>query len=154
MSQKPSQVIAFGKHKQQPQDAGSRAGQDHSGAHVPARRIVARYPIATVGSRTRRGGRVIDAHGHDDEFRVACVGDRVRYPDGSESVIISGAGHASTFADRPIALVGSHIANGDRIVAPAQSMGEIFVVEGEQSAVCWNPATCRRACPCRTDPAN
>jgi uncharacterized Zn-binding protein involved in type VI secretion len=99
----------------------------------PSRKIVARYPIATIGSRTRRGGEVVLAN-HDqqaDDFRVACVGDRVRYPDGSESVIVSGAGHASTFADRPIALVGSHIANGDRIVARAQSIGEIVVVEGE-----------------------
>jgi uncharacterized Zn-binding protein involved in type VI secretion len=99
----------------------------------PSRKIIARYPIATIGSRTRRGGEVVLAS-HDqqaDDFRVACVGDRVRYPDGSESVIVSGAGHASTFADRPIALVGSHIANGDRIVARAQSIGEIVVVEGE-----------------------
>lgn len=100
-------------------------------ASVMPRKIIARYPIATIGSRTRRGGQVIDAEGHTDDFRVACVGDRVRYPDGSESVITSGAGHASTFADRPIALVGSHIANGDRIVARAQSIGEIVVVEGE-----------------------
>lgn len=103
----------------------------HGSAFAPARRIIARYPIATIGSRTRRGGRVVDADGHTDDFRVACVGDRVRYPDGSESVITSGAGHASTFADRPVALVGSHIANGDRIVARAQSIGEIVVVEGE-----------------------
>jgi uncharacterized Zn-binding protein involved in type VI secretion len=99
----------------------------------PSRKIVARYPIATIGSRTRRGGQVVLA-GDDqqaDDFRVACVGDRVRYPDGSESVIVSGAGHASTFANRPIALVGSHVANGDRIVARAQSIGEIVVVEGE-----------------------
>lgn len=100
-------------------------------AIASARRIIARYPIATIGSRTRRGGQVVDADGHVDDFRVACVGDRVRYPDGSESVITSGAGHASTFADRPIALVGSHIANGDRIVTRAQSLGEIVVVEGE-----------------------
>jgi uncharacterized Zn-binding protein involved in type VI secretion len=102
-------------------------------AAPPARRIVARYPIATIGSRTRRGGRVVLAHEDHraDDFRVACVGDRVRYPDGSESVIVSGAGRASTFADRPIALVGSHVANGDRIVARAQSIGEIVVVEGE-----------------------
>jgi uncharacterized Zn-binding protein involved in type VI secretion len=66
-----------------------------------------------------------------DDFCVACVGDRVRYPDGSESVITSGAGHASTFANRPIALVGSHVANGDRIVARAQSIGEIVVLEGD-----------------------
>ena len=106
---------------------------------APARRIIARYPIATIGSRTRRGGQVVDANGHDDDFRVACVGDRVRYPDGSESVITSGAGHASTFADRPIALVGSHIANGDRIVARAESIGEIIVIEGEQVAGLLEP---------------
>jgi uncharacterized Zn-binding protein involved in type VI secretion len=101
------------------------------------RKIVARYPIATIGSRTSLGGKVVLAMSADvdeevtDDFRVACVGDRVRYPDGSESVIVSGAGHASTFADRPIALVGSHVANGDRIVTRAQSMGEIVVIEGE-----------------------
>jgi uncharacterized Zn-binding protein involved in type VI secretion len=97
------------------------------------RKVVARYPIATIGSRTSRGGQVVLASNEQclDDYRVACVGDRVRYPDGSESVIVSGAGHASTFADRPIALVGSHVANGDRIVARAQSIGEIIVLEGE-----------------------
>jgi uncharacterized Zn-binding protein involved in type VI secretion len=102
------------------------------GAAAP-RKVIARYPIATIGSRTRRGGEVVLASQGEpaDDFRIACVGDRVRYPDGSESVIVSGAGHASTYANRPIALVGSHIANGDRIVARAQSIGEIVVVEGE-----------------------
>lgn len=99
------------------------------------RRIAARYPIATIGSRTSLGGRVVLARTAGDEayddFRVACVGDRVRYPDGSESVIVSGAGYASTFADRPVALVGSHVANGDRIVTRAQSIGEIVVMEGD-----------------------
>jgi uncharacterized Zn-binding protein involved in type VI secretion len=97
------------------------------------RKVIARYPIATIGSRTRRGGEVVLAGQGEpaDDFRIACVGDRVRYPDGSESVIVSGAGHASTYANRPIALVGSHIANGDCIVARAQSIGEIVVVEGE-----------------------
>ena len=96
-------------------------------------KVVARYPIATVGSRTSRGGQVVLASNDQyvDDYRIACVGDRVRYPDGSESVITSGAGHASTIANRPIALVGSHVANGDRIVARAQSMGEIVVLEGE-----------------------
>jgi hypothetical protein len=42
--------------------------------------------------------------------------------------------------DRPIALVGSHIANGDRIVARAQSMGEIVVMEGEVVAGLLDPA--------------
>jgi uncharacterized Zn-binding protein involved in type VI secretion len=113
------------------QKNGIELDAGNGSANAPARRIIARYPIATIGSRTRRGGQVVHADGHTDDFRVACVGDRVRYPDGSESVITSGAGHASTFADRPIALVGSHIANGDRIVTRAQSIGEIIVVEGE-----------------------
>ena len=101
--------------------------------HVLPRKVVARYAIATIGSRTSRGGQVVLASNDQlaDDFRVACVGDRVRYPDGSESVITSGAGHASTFANRPIALVGSHVANGDRIVARAQSIGEIVVLEGD-----------------------
>ena len=105
------------------------------------RKVIARYPIATIGSRTRRGGEVVLASQGEpaDDFRIACVGDRVRYPDGSESVIVSGAGHASTYANRPIALVGSHVANGDRIVARAQSIGEIVVVEGEPIAGLLEP---------------
>lgn len=100
---------------------------------ISPRKVLARYPIATIGSRTIRGGQVVPASNEPfmDDYRVACVGDRVRYPDGSESVIVSGAGHASTFANRPIALVGSHVANGDRIVTRAQSIGEIVVLEGE-----------------------
>jgi uncharacterized Zn-binding protein involved in type VI secretion len=105
------------------------------------RKVIARYPIATIGSRTGRGGEVVLASNDQfaDDFRVACVGDRVRYPDGSESVITSGAGHASTFANRPIALVGSHVANGDRIVARAQSIGEIVVLEGDPVAGLLEP---------------
>jgi uncharacterized Zn-binding protein involved in type VI secretion len=110
------------------------------GAAAP-RKVIARYAIATIGSRTRRGGEVVLASQGEpaDDYRIACVGDRVRYPDGSESVIVSGAGHASTYANRPIALVGSHIANGDRIVARAQSIGEIVVVEGEPIAGLLEP---------------
>jgi uncharacterized Zn-binding protein involved in type VI secretion len=118
-------VASPSPHSQSTQSAQSAA---------PVRKIAARYLIATIGSRTSRGGKVV-LDNHDtlaDDFRIACVGDRVRYPDGSESVIVSGAGHASTFANRPIALVGSHIANGDRIVARGQSMGEIVVMEGEE----------------------
>jgi uncharacterized Zn-binding protein involved in type VI secretion len=105
------------------------------------RKVVARYPIATVGSRTSRGGQVVLASNdqYADDYHIACVGDRVRYPDGSESVIVSGAGHASTIGNRPIALVGSHVANGDRIVARAQSMGEIIVLEGEPVAGLLEP---------------
>jgi uncharacterized Zn-binding protein involved in type VI secretion len=110
----------------------SASANVHGAAALP-RKVIARYPIATIGSSTGRGGKVVLASNdqYADDFRIACVGDRVRYPDGSESVIVSGAGHASTIANRPIALVGSHVANGDRIVARAQSIGEIVVLEGE-----------------------
>lgn len=108
---------------------------DHeAGAPLPAfRKVTARYPIATVGSSTLRGGMVVVSNHevHGDGFRVACVGDRVRYPDGSESIIVSGAGNASTFDDRPIALVGSHVENGDRITWSHQNMGELVLFEGD-----------------------
>jgi uncharacterized Zn-binding protein involved in type VI secretion len=108
---------------------------DHEAA-IPSpaiRKVTARYPIATVGSRTLRGGKVVVAEHerHLDGFRVACVGDRVCYPDGSESIIVSGAGNASTFGNRPVALVGSHVENGDRIILSQQNMGEIVLFEGD-----------------------
>lgn len=114
------------------QDDISMANAMPAPPSVP-RKIVARYPLATIGSRTGRGGEVIiEGQGqYIDPYRIACVGDRVRYPDGSESVIVSGAGEASKFADKPVAVVGSHIANGDRIVASLQSIGEIVLYEGD-----------------------
>jgi uncharacterized Zn-binding protein involved in type VI secretion len=96
------------------------------------RQVVARYPLATIGSRTERGGEVVAAVGHPgDDYQLACVGDRVRYADGSESVITSGAGHASALGRYPVALVGSHVGNGDHIVASRHSLGEIVVYEGD-----------------------
>jgi uncharacterized Zn-binding protein involved in type VI secretion len=98
------------------------------------RGIVARFPLATIGSSTRLGGTVVPTVGGlgQDEYRLARVGDRVRYPDGSESLITSGAGQASTIGCYPVALVGSHVANGDRIVATLHSMGEIVVRAGDE----------------------
>ena len=110
------------------------ASSEGEASLVPAhRKIMARYPIATIGSHTVQGGRVVvdDQERASDGFRIACVGDRVRYPDGSESIIVSGAGNASTFGDRPVALVGSHVENGDRIAQSPQNMGEIFLFEGD-----------------------
>jgi uncharacterized Zn-binding protein involved in type VI secretion len=112
---------------------------DQTAVLIPAapgtlsRKIVARYPLATIGSRTGRGGEVVavgDGAGAD-EYRLARVGDLVRYADGSESVITSGAGHASAIGAFPVALVGSHVANGDRIAATLHSMGEIVVRAGD-----------------------
>jgi hypothetical protein len=52
---------------------------------------------------------------------VALVGDIVTYDDGSEAVIINGAGSAAICGDKPLALVGSALSNGDRIVESLQS---------------------------------
>ncbi|MEF9673785.1 hypothetical protein QNM99_22885 [Pseudomonas sp. PCH446] len=40
-----------------------------------------------------------------NDHRIACVGDLVRYPDGKESEIVSGAGIAAAFDGRPLAIV-------------------------------------------------
>jgi hypothetical protein len=49
------------------------------------------------------------------EFRVARVGDEVHYPDGTTASIISGAGFAAIDNGKPLAIVGSHVSNGDQI---------------------------------------
>jgi uncharacterized Zn-binding protein involved in type VI secretion len=75
------------------------------------------HRFATIAALTERGGRVSTA----SEFRlcglgIARVGDVVTYPDGSEAVIVDGAGYASTIDNRAAALVGSHLSNGDKII--------------------------------------
>lgn len=49
-----------------------------------------------------------------DGHRIACLGDVVRYPDGTESTIVSGAGAA-------LALAGTYytakLASGERVYA-------------------------------------
>lgn len=88
-------------------------------AKLAAKPVKGRYPAATESSTTERGGRPIATSGlHTAGGRIALVGDIVRYADGSEARIISGAGVASVYAGRPIALVGSELDNGDRITGP------------------------------------
>lgn len=80
------------------------------------------HDVATVGSRTARGGHVTtgcdSVRLHDRP--VACVGDRVRYPDGGEATIVTGSRHVFC-ADRPLAVVGSRLDNGDVLVESTQS---------------------------------
>lgn len=83
-----------------------------------ARRVVARHLVATLGSRTVAGGTVRVASSQmycGGEFRVARVGDEVHYPDGTTASIISGAGLAAIDNGKPLAIVGSHVSNGDQI---------------------------------------
>lgn len=89
--------------------------------------------FATIGARTERGGCVTSA----SDFRichlqVACVGDVVTYEDGSQAVIIHGAGIAMVFCGKPVALVGSSLSNGDRIVSTIWTKRGIFVDDGTE----------------------
>lgn len=77
-----------------------------------------KYHIASNGSKTKNGGTVVGAS--TEMFKhglcIACVGDSVEYPDGSSSKIMNGAGAALQFNNKPIAIVGSKLENGDVIV--------------------------------------
>ncbi|WP_416052660.1 PAAR domain-containing protein [Cupriavidus basilensis] len=97
-------------------------------ALVDSRPIKAVYALATVGSKTTRGGEVATSSTaiKIDGRSVARVGDLVRYPDGSESPIVSGAGYASVYEGKAVAIVGSHIENGDVIESSLQSNAKII----------------------------
>ena len=79
--------------------------------------------FATIGSLTRLGGRITTATTGSAVagLTLACVGDIVTYRDGSEAVIVNGAGFAAVYGDKPFALVGSELSNGDQIVQSLQS---------------------------------
>ncbi|CAI8715976.1 hypothetical protein SOP85_20000 [Pseudomonas sp. YuFO20] len=97
-----------------------RQGQAYMEAH-PAHAI---YRIATEGSQTRDGG-VIKQGAAPLEFtlesgqkvRAARKGDYVVYADGSTAQIVTGAGQEHS----DMALVGSHLCNGDEIINTLQS---------------------------------
>lgn len=104
-------------------------------ALVDSRPVKAVYVLATVGSKTFRGGEVVTSTtgicigGMD----VARVGDLVRYPDGTESPIVSGAGCASVCDGKPVAIVGSHIENGDVIESSPQNGVKIIQFADEDN---------------------
>ena len=91
------------------------------------------YLFATIGALTERGGRVTTARGGTtiQGLGMACVGDVVTYPDGSEAVIRDGAGSALVIDGRPAALVGSSLSNGDRIIETLVMCCGIVVRAGE-----------------------
>lgn len=107
-------------------DEGQRMAAEFM-AKLAARPIKGTYDLATLGAKTKQGGEVATAStgmeisGH----RIACVGDVVRYPDGSESKIVSGAGAALAYKGQPMAIVGSATDNGDTIITSLQSSAQI-----------------------------
>ncbi|WP_322043983.1 PAAR domain-containing protein [Paraburkholderia sp. J67] len=75
------------------------------------------YAFATIGARTARGECVTTgSRSAYCGLAIARVGDVVTYRDGSETVIMDGAWFAMTINNRPVALVGSSLSNGDSII--------------------------------------
>ena len=97
-------------------------------AKLASRPVKATYDLATLGAHTEKGGMVITASAdmEMDGHRIACIGDVVRYPDGTESKIVSGAGSALAYKNRPVAIVGSATDNGDAIISSLQSSAQIY----------------------------
>jgi uncharacterized Zn-binding protein involved in type VI secretion len=86
------------------------------------RPIKAVHVLATLGSRTRLGGEVVTATSGATvgDHPIARVGDIIRYPDGTESTIVSGAGNAMVAGDKPAAIIGGAAENGDTIISSLQ----------------------------------
>lgn len=104
-------------------------------AKLAARPVKGRYPAATESSTTERGGKIVATSGFSTiGGRVALVGDIVRYPDGSEARIVSGAGVASVYDGRPMALVGSELDNDDRITGPMHN-GMVIVQYADEESI-------------------
>ncbi|WP_439891587.1 PAAR domain-containing protein [Ralstonia sp. 25C] len=99
------------------------------------------YPIATLNSVTERGGRVSKVFGNASlyDLGIACVGDIVSYEDGTEATIIDGAGLGAVFSGKPVALVGSRLSNGDRIVKSTQTTHCIVEHEGRSIPGLFDP---------------
>lgn len=100
------------------------------------------YLFAMVGSLTGRGGRVsrVTTNAEHEGKALARVGDIVTYDDGSDATIVDGAGFAATWDDRPFALVGSHLSNGDAIIETLQDGWGISFRDGEIIPGLFDPA--------------
>ncbi|CAM2163648.1 PAAR repeat-containing protein [Paraburkholderia sacchari] len=99
-----------------------------------------RYALATIGARTERGGCVTSGSKfHLGGLPVACVGDVVTYEDGSQAVIVDGAGIAMVYCGNPVALVGSRLSNGDRIVSTIWTKRGIFIEDGKTIEGLFDP---------------
>jgi hypothetical protein len=89
--------------------------------------------VATVGACTARGGRVtrVSSQVEIEGQAVTLVDDIVTYADGNEATVVDGAGYAACWLDRPMALVGSRLSNGDSIIGTPQERFGIRVRDGQ-----------------------
>jgi len=117
------------EYKDLPPDALAATAERERIAALP---VLARHAVATLSSRTKLGGTVRTATSATcfNELRAARVGDEVHYPDGTVAHITSGAGFAAIDNGKPIAIVGSHVSNGDVIAESLQSSMEILILDG------------------------
>jgi uncharacterized Zn-binding protein involved in type VI secretion len=104
--------------------------------------IKATHWLATIGSLTKRGGRITKATGCRTiaGLTVARVGDIVTYEDGSEAVIVDGAGAAAISEGKPLALVGSRLSNGDQITESLQHRVSIVEHRSQTITGLFDPA--------------
>jgi uncharacterized Zn-binding protein involved in type VI secretion len=109
---------------------------------MPEQKKETTYLFVTIGSRTRDGGRVtrVSTKAEYKGMALARVGDVVTYDDGSEATIIDGAGFAAAWEDKPFALVGSRLSNGDTITETLQDGFGITVREGKPVPGLFDPA--------------
>lgn len=114
-------------------DNQTRATLEKVNRDAETRALTRLFRFAVVGSLTRNGGVIRHASGNSTAggYKMARVGDKVVYADGSEATIISGAGNARIMQGASAALVGSMLDNGDEIISTPQSRTKRVFREGE-----------------------
>lgn len=98
-----------------------------------SRPLIYIFRFAVVGSLTLNGGVLRNASGSSTAggYKMARVGDKAVYADGSEATIVSGAGKARIMQGVSAALVGSMLDNGDEIISTPQSCSRLVFREGD-----------------------
>lgn len=84
-----------------------------------------RFTVVGIVTRNASGGST------DGGERMARVGDKVVYAEGSEATIISCAGGVRIIQDTSAALSGSMLDNGDEIISTLQSGNRLLFREGD-----------------------
>jgi uncharacterized Zn-binding protein involved in type VI secretion len=99
---------------------------------IKALPIISKHDFITLGSKTKNGGVVHTATSDHtiNGISVALVGDEVRYPNDEIATITSGAGAASIYGGKCLAVEGSHVSNGDVIETSSQKGYGIVIRAG------------------------
>ena len=100
------------------------------------------FLFATVGSLSERGGHItrVSTSATIDDKGLAVVGDIVTYGDETEATILDGADFSAMWSNKPFALVGSRLSNGDRIISAPQDSFGITVRTGEDIPGLFDPS--------------